>query len=433
MMNKKMGLTIKTLLLSTVIFAVAGMPSAAFGQVTAKKRLPKKQSSTQAEIKKALKNTNTKNSTRSKNSRKRKSASTSKKSVRKIASVDKAGALEQITALEARPKKTKKDYIAIAELYTKLKNYPKAIENLKSANKPQSVEVLDRLSRVHALAGDVKEEIRAIEMIRAEKKASASQLTRLGDSYAAQEKIEEAVLVYRESIQQQPKYEKAYTGLYNVFSSVNNYADARLVIIEVLEKFGDQKFWLNEFCQLEIEQKYYGNAKEVCKRAIAKDNKNPNNHVYLGLALRHTGDEDQGRKILTTAANNYKGSEVAQWNAGQMSCSTSNWEMGRNQFRQCIKVAANSGRCYLGLAKTEFELKSYDKALDSLLKACEYIKGVEVEIRRFSYELDRRKEPKVAKKYSSKSEGCSSTWFKNAKKGGGTQGYARELDLCYAQ
>ncbi len=403
----------------TIYFAmlaiIVAMPS--YAQNTPRKTLPQKKVKPQ-EQRKAVQKT-------------RRPAPQRKRPTRRVASVNRDGITQQITALEARPKKTKKDYIAIAELYTKLKNYKKAVENLRKANKPQSIEVLDHLSRVYALAGDRKEEIRALELIRVDNRASASQLTRLGDAYLKESKIEDAATAYRDSIKKTPKYEPAYQGLFNLFRKEKNFYDARLVIIEVLEKFGDKPFWLNEFCRIEIEQKYYGNAKEICKRAINKDNKNPDNHVYLGLALKHTGDETQARRILLNAAKNYKNSEVAQWNGGQASCSIKNWEQGRTLFSQCIKVQANSGRCYLGLAKTEFELKSYDKALDALLKACPYIRGVDVEIRRFSYALDERKEPKIAKKYLSVTERCSTTWFKSAKSGEQTQAYARNLDSCY--
>lgn len=378
---------------------------------------------------------------------------------RSIASVNESGINEQITALEARPKKTKKDYMAIADLYLKLKNYPKAIENLKRANKPQAVEVLDQLARVYAQMGDKKEEMRALELIKADGKASPSHLTKLGNGYAEMRKEIKAkhpnvavistepnapkpedpsskyaimaIDSYRESINKAPKYEKAYTGLYELYKDMNNYYDARLIIIEAIEKTGEKKYWLNEFCKIEGAQNYHDNAKQVCQKAISKDPKNPDNHVYLALAYKQTENEDQARKILLSAAKQFKKSEVTQWNAGQMSCAIKNWEQSSDLFKQCVKVDASSGRCHLGLGKSYFELKKYDEALNSLLKACPYIKGIDVEIRRFSYDLEKMNLKKPAQKYMSATEKCSNEWFKYVKKNKVDQPYTRNTDRCF--
>lgn len=351
------------------------------------------------------------------------------KKTRKIASVD--GVTEQITALEARPKKTVKDYISIAELYLKLKNYPKAIENLKLANKPQSVEALDALARVYNTQNDSLEEARALELIRVEGKASPGQLSRLGFAYTKLKKTEEALASFRESTVKAPKYEKAYEGLFEIHKEAKNFYDARLIIIEVFEKFGEKKKWLNEFCRIEIEQNYYDSAKQACQKAIAKDTKNADNHVYLALAFKHTENEEQARKIIFQAAKQFKKSEVTQWNAGQMSCSIKNWEQGVEQFKRCIKADAESGRCHLDLGKTLFELKKYEESLNSFMKACPYIKGVDVEIRRLSYELEKLNDSKTAKKYNSSTDKCTSEWFSYTKKNKNPEVYMRNLDACF--
>lgn len=353
----------------------------------------------------------------------------SKSNVRNIASAEATNS--KIENLESKSTKSKKDYIAIADLYTKQKKYEKAIENLKLANKPQSIEVQDRLARVYNLLDNTAEEVRALELIRTEGKASPSQLSRLGDGYVKLKKIKEALPIYREAIEKAPKYEKSYKGLFNVFVEMNNYYDARLVILEVLEKFGEKKEWLTIFCKIEIEQNYHDNAKQICQKAIKKDPKNPDNHVYLALAFKNTENEDQARKILNNAAKQFKKSEVTQWNAGQMNCSIKNWEQAVTRFKACIKANSESGRCHLDLGKAQFELKKYDIALESLKKSCAYIKSSEVEIRRLSYDLDKNKEAVMAKKYYKSTEQCATDWFNYAKKNKDVPVHNIQTDLCF--
>jgi tetratricopeptide (TPR) repeat protein len=349
------------------------------------------------------------------------------------AQAGRAGIKEQIVALEARPKKTKKDCVVISDLYFKLKDYSKALSYLKIANKPQSIDVLDHIAKVYNAMKDDAEEARALELIKVEGKASPSQLTRLGYAYSRMKKTEEALTNFRESINKAPKYENAYQGIFEIYKELKNFYDARLIIIEVLEKFGGKKYWLNEFCRIEIEQNYYDSAKEACQKAIAKDSKNPDNHVYLALAYHHTENEEQARKIIFKAAKQFKKSEVTQWNAGQMSCGIKNWEQGISQFKLCTKIDSDSGRCHLDLGKSLYELKKYDDALASLMKACPYIKGVDVEIRRLSYALEKLNLPKVAKKYNSSTDKCSSEWFNYTKKNKNAQSYTRNTDMCFTE
>lgn len=325
----------------------------------------------------------------------------------------------------------KKTYIATAERQMKSKNYDKAIENLKLANKPQSNEVLDLLSRAYNAKGDTAEEARALELIRVDAKASPGQLTRLGDAYSKLNKTTEAIPVYRESIKIAPKYEKAYQGLFEVYKKIDRAYDARLVIIEVLEKLPPKKFWLNEFCRIETEENYHDNAKQICQQAIIKDPKNADNHVYLALAFKNTDNVEQARKILFKAAKQFKKSEVTQWNAGQMSCTIKNWEQASEQFGNCIKANPSSGKCYLDLGKAQYELKKYDLALETLKKSCTYIKGADVEIRRLSYELDKNKEIKMAKKYTESTDKCSTDWFNYAKKNKDAMAYKINMDYCF--
>ncbi len=420
---------------------------------TAKKQKSKKQTAKKQSTKKPSKKT------AQKKSKKTNKVTKSKKSTQRgIASVSSKSPAEKIAILEAKAKKSKQDYIEIADFYTKKKHHKKAIENLKLANKPQTVDVLDKLSRAYDLAGDKAEATRALELIRVEGKASPGQLVRLGNYYSETRKEIKsknpvvlissdpkepppedpsskyallAVDVYRESISKAPKYDKAYDGLYKLYIDMKNNYDARLIVIEALDKLREPKYWLNISCRLEVEQNYYDNAKKICQKAILKDSQNPDNHVYLALAFKNTDNPDQARKILTSAAKRYKKSEVTQWNAGQMNCSIRNWELATEQFKQCVKANPESGRCHLNLGKTLFELKKYNDSLESLMKACPYIKGVEVELRRFSYDLEKIGDKKTATQFQKYIDKCSTQWFEFAKKHKEVQTYSRNTDKCF--
>lgn len=313
--------------------------------------------------------------------------------------------------------KIQKKAIQEAKKLKDKKEYDNAVRVLKNANEPQSMEVLDELAKILHLKKDYLEEIRALEIIKADGNISASQLVRLGDAYMNINKKDQVVENYRAAIKKAPKYQKAYQGLYEFYLNEKNYYDAKSMIGEIINRFGVKKYWQNQLCRMELEQQFFDTAKDVCQQAIIKDPKKAENHVYLALAFKGSGADDQARKIIFKAAQQFPKSEMTQWNAGLLSSSIQNWELSEKHYSQCIKADRKSLRCFYELGKVQFHLGKYDVALKNLKKGCSYIKDVDVEIRKFSYELEKMKKTNTAREYEKEVDSCKSIWFGSAKKG----------------
>jgi tetratricopeptide (TPR) repeat protein len=308
------------------------------------------------------------------------------------------------------------DYVKAGDSAMKKKSYDKALELYKKANKSQSSDVLDKIAEANHGKKDYVEEIRALELIQVNQKLSPNQLTRLGLAYSEIGKTAEAVNAFRESIQSAPKYEKAYQGMYDLYIRNGRFEDARQTVMQVFNNIGEKKEWLNEYCRVEFEQKYFEDTKNICQKAIMKDPKMPDNHVYLALAFKFTDNSEQARKILFKAAKQFLKSDFVQWNAGQLAEEIQNWELAQQQYMQCIRVNREAGECYLQLGKVLFELKKYEKSLKALMKACPYEKGVDVTIRKFSYDLEKLNKDKESKMFSKETDKCDLLWFENSKK-----------------
>jgi tetratricopeptide (TPR) repeat protein len=213
-----------------------------------------------------------------------------------------------------------------------------------------------------------------------------------------------------------PKYEKAFEALYTFYLNKKNYYDARLILLEMIEKFGEKAKWLNQLCDMEIREKFFDSAKNVCQSALVKSPNVPENHVNLALAFKYTEAEDQSRKILFAAAKQFQNSEYTQREAGFASQTVKNYELSEIHFSRCGKLNPRAGGCWLGLAKAQFQLKKYEPALESFMKACPYLKEAELEIRRHAYDLDKLGQSKLYKKYMDLTDKCRSAWFSEAKK-----------------
>src|SRR5690606_7726598 len=129
-----------------------------------------------------------------------------------------------------------------------------------------------------------------------------------------------------------------------------------------------------------------------------------------------SGDVEQARKILFKAAKQFPQSELTQWHAGLMSSNIQNWELSNKHFSQCVKADKKSARCYHELGKVQFELKQYEQALTNLKKECAEVKDIDVEIRKYSYELNKIKKSKIAQQYEREVDRCKSQWFSSARK-----------------
>ncbi len=287
---------------------------------------------------------------------------------------------------------------------------------LHAEEKSFSVKELDKRAIQMHQKKDFAEEARALELIRIQKKASPNQLTRLGIAYGEMKKKTEAIEAFKEVLQTAPKYEKAYRALYDFYVKINDVQEYRHIVMEALDKLGPKKEWMNDFCRIEYEQKYYEDAKNICQQAIEKDPKKPENHMYLALSFKLTNNEEQARKMMFKAAEQFQHSEIVQKNAGQFAEEIKNWELAQKYYSQCVRTNKESGACYLQWAKALFQLKEYDKSLKAYLKACPYERGVNVEIRRSSYELEKSKHLKEAAQYSKKIDKCDLLWFENSKK-----------------
>ncbi len=322
----------------------------------------------------------------------------------------------RIKAIDSKEKKAPQDYLDLARNYLLLKDYDRALQSARTANSPQNKAALDYIAKISHEKGDHLEEVRALEILKLEDRPSPAFYGRLAEAYDEIGKKEEVIKYYRLSISEAPKYEKSYEGLYHYFLKKENFYDARLILIETIEKFGSKPKWLNEYCRMEIEQKYFDNAKNICQQAILASPKHAENHVYLALAFKYTEAEDQARKILFTAAKRFKKSEVTQREAGMMSQKINNYELSETHFGNCVKANPKAGDCFLELAKAQFNLKKYEDALNSFIKSCPFIKESELEIRKHAYELEKAKQTKLYQKYMDQTDKCQSLWFNQAKK-----------------
>jgi tetratricopeptide (TPR) repeat protein len=144
-----------------------------------------------------------------------------------------------------------------------------------------------------------------------------------------------------------------------------------------------------------------------CKDAIAKDPKNADNYVYMGLVQKNGGNLDESKKTLKTAADAHSKSEFAQYTYASLLEDQKSYLDASKYYLACGAADAKSARCWVGAGKTLFEIHKYEQALDAYKKACKLDRKNAPAFRKAATVLRNSKDVTWVKPYETASEACS--------------------------
>jgi tetratricopeptide (TPR) repeat protein len=297
--------------------------------------------------------------------------------------------------------------IALGEALFEENKYQRVIEVLQP-----KMELLPRTSilliaRSYQKLKDHLNEIRVYKHLTTMNAKDYRSFFELGNAYSQSKNPEEAILAFRKAIEIQPTFRPAYEALAIEYKRTGNNYENRVIIEDMIKNFGAKPEYLAQLCRLYTLEKYKDTAIAHCNEAIKKQPNNPSNHVYLGLNYKNSGDAAQAKKILVGIAKQFPQSEQAQWEAGQISEESKNFLAAFQYYKQATEADSKSFRAYLGLARSAFELKKYNEALNAFVKACPESKEASEEFRRFTYRLRHSGETIWHAKYLSKLPVCN--------------------------
>ena len=189
-------------------------------------------------------------------------------------------------------------------------------------------------------------------------------------AFAQIDKLDDAVIKYRKCLSLQPKYEKAYWGLYEIFKIKKNNYEGRIILHDMIEIFGEKAEYYTELCQNYTEDSYFEESLGSCQVAVRLAPGIAKNHVFLGLTQQYKENFVQAEKILSNAARQFPDDSFAQEAAGQVMLNKENYEVAAKYFANCVKLAQKNLKCLKGLAQSSFQLGDYKLSLQSYKSLC---------------------------------------------------------------
>lgn len=215
-----------------------------------------------------------------------------------------------------------------------------------------------------------------------------------------------AVSAYRQTLKLSPKFRPAFDNLLQIFMDRNENHEARELLMDGIQNFGERAQWLNELCELQALDGFLDPAVKTCEAAIRVSPNYPDNYVYLSQAFLDKQQEQKALKVAQFAGNKFTNSEFAQWAAGKVYLLTKNYEAARKYFERASKLQPVTRRSLEGLADALFQSGSPEEAYPKYQEACRQGAKRSEELHVKAAELRMKNKDSIGAKYRGLAENC---------------------------
>lgn len=189
------------------------------------------------------------------------------------------------------------------------------------------------------------------------------------------ELITGGILELRRALQLNKKFKPAYDALLVTLLQQKNNNEARELLVEGIEKFGDRPELYRELCRLDALDGFLVQAVQHCRISINLSPGFPDHYVYLTQALQDQKEDARAEKEIVEAGRRFPASEFVQWAAGTMFMAKKNYPVAARYFEAAVKAQPTQGRSQFGLAQALFSSGRQDQALPHYKEACRMVPG----------------------------------------------------------
>jgi tetratricopeptide (TPR) repeat protein len=322
---------------------------------------------------------------------------------RKPAQVEESGAGVQAQAIPDRVKLL----LAAADIHEKDRNYAAVISTLKPkiAQLPRSG--LLQLGRAYAQTNDALGEIHVLELVTAQNSKDYVAQTLLGNAYLKVKRYDDAATAFGTAREVNARYRPAYDGALALLEQSQETYEARTLVLDIIKTFGPDARSTSQLCRMYSGESFVPEKSEnACRQAISTDPKNPENYVYLTMALRDTDQKVEAEKTIGKAAARFPASENVQVLAGEMKVNDNNFADSYRFYTQAVKANPQSARAQVGLAKSAFGLQKHAEAIEAFVKACKIDRKTTLDFRTAAASLKKNKDDKWMKYQDAIDERC---------------------------
>lgn len=245
------------------------------------------------------------------------------------------------------------------------------------------------------------------KLLAAYAQATIEKSKRTDDPFEQNKLNTEAIQIYRQAISAEPS-PIIYEALLKVFQDNNSKYEARELLHEMIDKFGEKAAYMSFLCQREALDGYLVQARESCQKAIDKNPKDEKSKLALIQVMLDQKEEDNAIKLLEATTTQFPNNESVQFFAAQFYFKKNNYVVTKRFLQKAISIDPNKAPSHLLLGKVQVKLKEDQEALTHFLKACKLDPKTQSDFQLVSSEV-RQRGSSWAEKFSTFSSSCSAT------------------------
>lgn len=250
------------------------------------------------------------------------------------------------------------------------KDFKKVVELLGPHSGEINIVSLQYLADSHHELKEYPDEVRVLRQLVSKKDKSPVTHYKLAEALRLNRDLEEAVTNYRRVVDLMPNFLPAYRGLVTIFIEKNNHYESRILLTDMIKKFGNKPEFLTPLCRLYSGDGFHAEGIKTCQTAVEINPKDPENHLNLAQIYKDKNQEAMYQSIIIRAAQKFKSSESLQFAAGTYFQEKKNFVEAARYFNVAVKADPKSIRSHLGRADTLFELGQLDPSLESYYQTC---------------------------------------------------------------
>lgn len=261
--------------------------------------------------------------------------------------------------------------VRLASHYNELNQFKNVITYLRPVQDKLHVGGQRILAHAYSQENNHLEAIRILQYLVEKNPNDYVSHHRLGKAYLRSEKTDESIAAFHQAVKINPRFKEAYDDLLLVLEKAGRHYDLRETLVDMVKHFGETKKLLSDICKYYYEDGFLSDAAVYCKKAIDKAPEVGENHVFLGLTFLASENKERALAIIDNAAKRFPKLEFAQFTAGQLNEDSKNPSAAYKFYKQGTESDPASFRCWLGLARTAFEIRNYQESLNAFRKSCE--------------------------------------------------------------
>lgn len=274
-----------------------------------------------------------------------------------------------------------KTRLALAHAYKEENKFDKIVELLNTYTDQLSPEGFRLLAFSYSSQKDYANEVRVLNLYVTAKEDDFQARMLLGQAYIKQAAtitdpernkttLTQGIQQLRKTLQLAPKYKPAFDQLLYTLLQQKSHGEARELLLEGIEKFGERPELYQELCRLDAYDGYLSQAVKNCITSITLAPAYPDHYVYLVQTYHDQKEDVKAEKQAVAAAKRFPKNEFVQWAAGTLFLRKKNYPVASRYFKAAVKASPSSTRAQYGLAQSLVGSGQEEAALEPFSKSC---------------------------------------------------------------